>query len=222
MFVKDYMTRHPILIEPEKQVAEAQRLMGENKVRHIPVVGDGKRLLGLITPDRLRISPGTLHSLDVWEITRYLSNLTVEKVMVKGPDLHTIGPEATLEDAAYILCHHRIGGLPVVEDGIVVGIITEIDLLAEFENLLGANEPGWRVTMRVPDVRGEFSRLSQAMSGKGWGIMAMGSVRSPKSPDHWDIVMKVRGCTDTELMPVLQSIEGQEIVDVREASVHSS
>jgi acetoin utilization protein AcuB len=222
MFVKDYMTRHPILIEPNKRVVEAQKLMGENKIRHIPVVGDGKRLLGLVTPERLQIPPGKLHSLDVWEITRYLSNLTVEKVMLKGPDLRTIGPDATLEDAADLLHTSKIGGLPVIADDVVVGVITETDLLVELENLLGANEPGWRVTMRVPDRRGEFTRLSGAMAENGWGIMAMGSVRSPKVPDHWDIVMKVRGCSNTELMPVLESIEGQQVLDVRETSVYTN
>jgi acetoin utilization protein AcuB len=198
MFVKDYMTRHPILIEPNKRVVEAQKLMGENKIRHIPVVGDGKRLLGLVTPERLQIPPGKLHSLDVWEITRYLSNLTVEKVMLKGPDLRTIGPDATLEDAADLLHTSKIGGLPVIADDVVVGVITETDLL------------------------GEFTRLSGAMAENGWGIMAMGSVRSPKVPDHWDIVMKVRGCSNTELMPVLESIEGQQVLDVRETSVYTN
>ncbi|MCP5096358.1 MAG: CBS domain-containing protein [Chloroflexi bacterium] len=222
MFVKDYMTRHPIMIEPDKPLFEAQKVMGESSIRHIPVVGDGKRLLGLITRERLQISPTKLTSLNVWEITRYLANLSVDKVMVKGADLHTIGSDATLEDAAELMSQYKVGGLPVVEDDIVVGVITETDLLHEFRNLLGANDPGWRVTMRVPDRTGEFTKLGSAMTNKGWGIMAMGSIRSPKTPDHWDIVLKVRGCTEAELRQVLKGIEDQQIIDVREASLHSS
>ena len=84
MLVRDYMTRHPIMVEPEAPVAEAQRLMLENHIRHLPVVGDGKRLVGLVTRQRLAVSPELLSSLDVWEITRYLSNLTVGKVMITG------------------------------------------------------------------------------------------------------------------------------------------
>lgn len=222
MFVKDYMTRHPIMIEPDKRVTEAQKLMGENNIRHLPVVGDGKRLLGLLTRDRLQIPPERLSSLDVWEITRYLADLTAKKVMIKRNDLYTIDPEATLEEAADLMSRQKVGGLPVIEDGIVVGIITETDLLVEFQNLLGANEPGWRVTMRVPDQRGEFSKLSGAMAENGWGIMAMGSVRTPKIPEKWDLILKVRDCTKEELMPVLAAVEGQEIVDVRETCVHAS
>src|SRR5512134_1245359 len=100
MLVKDYMTRHPIMIEPNKRITEAQKLMIENNVRYLPVVGDGKRLLGMITRQRLSIPPERLSSLDVWEITRYLSDLTVSKVMVKGADLRTIVPDAAVEEAA--------------------------------------------------------------------------------------------------------------------------
>ena len=87
MFVKDYMTRHPIMIEPDKRVTEAQKMMGENNIRHLVVVGDGKRLLGLITREQLQIAPEKLGSLDVWEITRFLADLTVKNVMVKRDDV---------------------------------------------------------------------------------------------------------------------------------------
>ena len=216
MLVKDYMTRHPIMIEPTLRVADAQKLMAENGIRHLPVVGDGKRLLGLVTRQRLSIAPEKLGSLDVWEITRYLSNLTAGDVMVKGPDLKTIGPEATLEEAADLLIRNKISGLPVIEESVVVGILTETDLLIELQNLLGAIDPGWRVVMRVPDRDGEFRKLVRAISDKGWGIMAMGSVRSPKHPDHWDIILKVRHCTREALVAVLENVADQKIVDLRE------
>src|SRR5574337_695040 len=175
MLVKDYMTRHPIMIEPTMRVAEAQKLMSENNIRHLPVVGTGKRLLGLVTRRRLSIPPEKLGSLDVWEITRYLSNLTAGDVMLKGPDLQTIGADATLEEAADLMIRNKISGLPVVEQpgsAVVVGIITETDLLIELQNLLGAVDAGWRVVMRVPDRDGEFRKLVRAISDKGWGIMA--------------------------------------------------
>lgn len=218
MLVKDYMTRHPILIEPRKHVTDAQRVMTEAGIRHLPVVGDGKRLLGLVTRQRLAIQPHQLASLDVWEITRYLADLTVADVMVKGQDLHTISPDATLEEAADVMIRHKISGLPVVEvpGDVVVGILTETDLLIELQDLLGAVDAGWRVVMRVPDRLGEFRKLVRAIGDKGWGIMAMGSVRTPKDPKHWDLILKVRWCGREELLEVLRSIPDQEIVDLRE------
>ncbi|MGH2521176.1 MAG: hypothetical protein ACRDH2_01625, partial [Anaerolineales bacterium] len=83
------------------------------------------------------------------------------------------------------------------------------------------SDHGWRVVMRVPDRNGEFRKLTRAISDKGWGIWAMGSVRTPKQPDRWDIILKVRHCTRGELLAVLESIEDQQIVDVRETQAHS-
>ncbi len=216
MLVKDYMTRHPIVIEPHKPAAIAQKMMIDNQIRYLPVVGAGKRLLGMMTRQRLHIPPERLASLEVWEITRYLSDLKVEKLMLKGPDLHIVDPEASIEEAAAILIKNKVGGLPVVSDGLLVGIITETDLLIELQELLGGRETGWRITVRVPDQRGEFAKLAQVIMAKGWGIMAMGSVRSPRQDGAWDIVLKVRDCTKEELLPALEQIEGQSIVDLRQ------
>jgi len=219
MFVKDYMTRHPIMTEATMRVIDAQKLMVENNIRHVPVVGSGKRLTGLVTRQRLALPPETLASLDVWEIARHLSDMTVSKVMITGKDLHTIGPEATLEEAADVMIEHKIGGLPVVEEGIVVGIITETDLLIQLQELLGAQDHGWRVVMRVPDRLGEYRRLIRAISDRGWGVMAMGSVRTPKRTDAWDIILKVRHCTQGELLLALKEIEEQEVIDIRETGL---
>jgi acetoin utilization protein AcuB len=218
MLVKDYMTRHPIMIGPDRLAAEAQSLMIENKVRHLPVVGDGKRLLGLVTRERLKVPPTDLGSLNVWEISRFLSHLKVSDVMIKRNDLFLTNPDTTLEDAARIMCEHRIGSLLVVEDDIVVGIITEVDMLAELSSLLGGNVPGVRVTIRVPDQVGEYAKITGIIAENGWGIYTSGGVPSPKKEGFWDVVIKVRGAPKDKLVSALEKIEGQEIVDARETS----
>ncbi len=216
MLVKDYMMRHPIMISPETPAAEAQQLMIENNVRHLPVVGDGKRILGLITRNKLRVPPTDLGSLNVWEISRLLSDLKVKDMMVKHKDLITIGPDETLECAAQMMIKSKVGCLPVVEDEIVVGIITEVDMLAELSDLLGGTVAGVRVTMRVPDKVGEYAKITSAIASQGWGIYTSGGVPSPKQPGFWDVVIKVRNVSKDDLIPVLESIEGQEVVDIRE------
>ena len=218
MLVKDYMTRHPIMIAPDTPAAEAQNLMIENNVRHLPVVGDGKRLMGLITRERLRVHPTDLGSLNVWEISRFLSNLKASDVMIKRNDLFLTSPDNTLEDAARIMCKHKIGSLLVVEGGIVVGIITEVDMLSELSNLLGGNAKGVRVVVRVPDQIGEFAKVTSAITEQGWGIYASGGLPSPKRPGYWDLVVKVREVPKDDLLAVLSKIEGQEVVDIRETS----
>ena len=216
MLVKTYMTRHPIMIAPERPASDAQNLMLENKIRHLPVVGDGKRLMGLITRERLKVPPTDLGSLNVWEISRFLSNLKVKDVMIKLNDLVTIEPDTTLEDAAQIMCENKVGSLIVVEDEVVVGIITEVDMLSELSNLLGGNVPGVRVTIRVPDKVGEYAKITSVIAKNGWGIQTSGSVPSPKREGFWDVVIKVRCDSKDKLVSVLEMIEGQEIIDVRE------
>jgi acetoin utilization protein AcuB len=136
MFVKDYMTRHPVMVEATMSVVEAQGIMAEAKVRHLPVTGLGKRLVGLVTRERMRIPPTELASLNVWEITRLLSNLAVKDVMVKAADVTTINPDATLEEAAQIMVDNKIGCLPVLDDSKLVGIITDTDFVGVAINLL--------------------------------------------------------------------------------------
>jgi len=216
MLVRDYMTRHPVMVDPQMSIVEAQGIMAEAKVRHLPVIEKGKRLIGLITRQRMRIPPTELASLNVWEITRFLSNLTVKDVMVKQQDLVTIEPDATLEEAAQLMVQNRIGCLPVLEEGIVVGIITETDLLAQLSNLLGGNVPGVRFTMRVPDKIGEFAKITSAIASQGWGIYASGGVPAPKHPGYWDIVFKLRNVPKDDVVAVVKKIEGQELVEVRE------
>jgi len=216
MLVKDFMTRHPVMVPPTTPAAEAQQVMRENKIRHLPVVGDGKRLEGLITRERLRVSPTDLGSLNVWEITRFLANMTVKDMMLKGKEVITTTPEVTLEDAAQTMAKKKIGCLVVLEQAVVVGIITETDMLVELNHLLGGDVSGVRVTIRMPDRVGEFAKVFGAISSQGWGIYASGSVPTPKHPGYWDVVVKVRGVPKDDLVAVLEKIEDHEIVDARE------
>jgi len=204
------------MVPPNTPAAEAQQVMRENKIRHLPVVGDGKRLEGLITRERLRVSPTDLGSLNVWEITRFLANMTVKDMMLKGKDVITTAPQVTLEDAARIMAKDKIGCLVVLEEGVVVGVITETDMLVELNQMLGGDVSGVRVTIRVPDRIGEFAKVFGAISSRGWGIYASGSVPTPKHPGYWDVVVKVRGVPKDDLVAVLEKIEDHEIVDARE------
>jgi len=217
MLVKDSMTRHPIMIAPTTAAVEAQRIMSENHVRHLPVVGDGKRLLGLITRTRLALKPDTLGSLNVWEITRLLSNLTVKEVMLKAEHVHTIEPDRTIERAARFMADKKIGCLPIVEDGVVIGILTEVDLFCAFQEMLGLPAEGVRVTMRMPDKEGQFARLTMAVAQQGWGIMGIGSFPSPRRSGFYDVVLKIPRVSMAEVKDVLSQVPEQEVVDIREA-----
>jgi len=216
MLVKDYMTRHPLMAQPTMPIVEAQRFMGENDIRHLPVVGDGKQLLGLVTRQRLLVDPGMLGSLSIWEITRYLTGLTIKDVMVKAKEVITVEQDITIEETARTMVQRKIGCLPVVDDGVVVGIITETDLLAKFMEVMGGNVSGVRVTMRQHVKVGQLAKLVNAIAAQGWGIWALGGTLLPKDRSKYDVVVKLRNVSKDEVVAALGKVEDQEIVDVRE------
>jgi acetoin utilization protein AcuB len=217
MLVNDCMTRHPILISPRMPAAEAQQIMAENNIRHLPVVGSGKKLLGLITRQCLTIKPDALASLNVWEISRYLANMTVERVMVRAENVQTISPDRTVERAAKVMTEHKIGCLPVIEDEVVAGILTETDLLRAFQEMLGIRSEGIRVTVRVPDRKGEFAKVFGVVAAHSWGIMGVGSFPARRAPGYYDMVLKITEVAVDEVVAALAATPEQEIVDVRAA-----
>jgi acetoin utilization protein AcuB len=225
MLVKDYMTRHPLLGEPSMSIVEAQRYMGQNNVRHLPIVGDGKRLVGLVTRQRFLVDPHTLASLDFWEIAGTLSRLCVRDVMVKAEDVIAAHPDMTIEDAASLMVEKKVGCLPVLEGpasgafghgDVVVGMLSEVDLLAYLAEMMGSRWSGVRVTVRMPDRKGEFAKMVAAISAQGWGITAMGGVPTLKDPTSWDAVVKIRFVSRDEVVAALEKVEGHQIIDVRE------
>lgn len=218
MLVRDCMTYHPIMVPPSMPLSEAQQLMVENRVRHLPVVEDGKRLIGLLTRDSFALKPDVLGSLNVWEISRSLSGMTVKQAMVRQPHVKTITPSRSVERAAGIMLEHKVGCLPVVESDesrVVVGIVTEVDMLRSLQEMLGLPDSGVRVTIRMPNKRGEFARLMGVLAEQGWGVMGIGTFPVRKNPDMYNTVLKISGVDPEEVRAVFSKVDGQEIVDLR-------
>jgi acetoin utilization protein AcuB len=206
------------MVSPSTLAAEAQRIMTTSRIRHLPVVGDGKRLVGLITRMSLAIDPAILGSLDVWEISRKLAGLTVETIMLPAARVATIAPEKTIERAAQYLSEYKVGCLPVVEEGdVVVGILSEVDVLQAFQQMLGLPAAGIRVTMRMPNRLGEFAKLTAVLAEQSWGVMGIGTFPSPRQEGYYDTVLKIPGITTEEAYNILANVPDQQIVDIRDA-----
>ncbi len=131
MIVADLMTRSVVTVPPDTPVLDARREMVQRKIRHLPVIGPGKELLGIVTDRDIRLSlPSQATSLSVWEMNYLLTKLTVEQVMTKT--VITVGPDRPASDAARLMLDQKIGALPVTDGGRLVGIVTETDMLRAF------------------------------------------------------------------------------------------
>lgn len=217
MLVKDCMTRHPIMIASSTKAAEAQKILAENNVRHLPVVIDGKRLEGLITRTHLTLKPDVLGSLNMWEITRHLSSLTVKDIMLRRKNVVTVDEDRTIERAAKMMADSKIGCLPVVDkDNVIVGIISEVDVLHSYEEMLGLPADGLRITVRMPNKAGEFAKLMQALGQQGWGVMGIGTYPSRRQEGFYDAVIKIPNASAEQVREVLGQIEDQEVIDIRD------
>lgn len=218
MLVRDCMTHHPIMVPPSMALSEAQQLMADNKIRHLPVVEDGKRLVGLLTRQSFALKPDMLASLNVWEITRSLAGLTARQAMIKLPQVKIVTANRTVEAAAGIMLDNKVGCLPVVEDEdrkVVVGIMTAIDMLRSLQEMLGLPDSGVRVTIRMQNKRGEFARLMGVVAAQGWGVMGIGTFPVRKDPTMYNAVLKISDVDLEEVRAVFSAVDGQEIVDLR-------
>ena len=130
MIVRELMTRETLTVSIDTPLLEARRMMTERRIRHL-LVTDGERLAGIVTDRDIRLNmPSPATSLSVWEINYLLARMTVESVMTRA--VITVAPDRDASAAAGIMLDHKIGALPVIDAGAVVGIVTETDMVRAF------------------------------------------------------------------------------------------
>lgn len=125
MEVGSRMTRNPVTVSTRDTLAKAKALMEAGGFRRLPVV-DGGKLIGIITERDLRQHIG------------YLDATRVDGAMSPAP--MTVPPYSSVQDAARLLLQHKVGGMPVVEDGKLVGIVTTSDLLKALLDVIQASQ----------------------------------------------------------------------------------
>lgn len=213
MLIGERMTKPVITIKPDMPVPEALNLMRIEKVRRFPIIDKSRNLVGIVSiNDLLNASPSQATSLSMWEINYLLSKLTVKEVMKEN--VITVTEDTPLEEAARIMADKKIGCLPVVRNKEVVGIITETDLFKTFLELMGAREPGVRISFLVPNQPGELAKLTQAIYEVGGNIIALVTF-SGDSSNNKEIVIKAEGTSIETLSKVIEPYV-IKISDVRE------
>lgn len=213
MLVGERMSSPVITIHPEMPMQDALKLMHQERVRRFPVVDKRGRLVGIVSDkDLLNASPSAATSLSVYEVNYLLSKLTVKEIMNR--DVITITEDTPLEEAARIMADNKIGGLPVIRDNEVIGIITETDLFKIFLELLGAREPGVRISALVHNIPGELAKITKAIYDIGGNIVALGTFLG-ESSENREISIKVANVDAQTLGGAIEPIV-EKIVDIRE------
>jgi len=212
MLVGERMSHPIITVAPDTPITTALNIMRQENVRRTPVIKDGE-LIGIVSDkDLLNASPSPATSLSIWEMNYLLSKITVGDVMSK--DVLTITIDTPIEQAAHIMVDNKIGGLPVLKDGKVVGIITETDLFKIFLEVMGGREFGIRVTALVTEKVGVLAELTKAVSDAGGNFFSFGQTAGENTTNR-EVTFKVGGL---DLEQVRATVESHvvRISDIRE------
>lgn len=163
MLVENHMTKEPTTIEPDELLIRASHKMRSGGFRRLPVVSDGK-LVGIISERDLREHRG------------HLEHTKVNGVMTEKPV--TVGPGVTVEEAARIMVEEQIGGLPVVEGGHLVGVISVTDVMNAFLDMMGASKGGsTRIDFVVEGEEHGFNEASRVIAREGGEVLGIGTYR---------------------------------------------
>ncbi len=166
MTVSMWMTRDVLTVVPDTPATEAAKLMAENRVRRLLVVEhwpDGPHLLGIISAkDVIHAFPPHVNPFAIEGPDARLTPTTAGQIMTASP--RTVTPETPIEEAAALMCGHKIGALPVLRENTLAGIITESDIFRAFVSLFGGDEAGARITFDAThgedifDIMGKLSK----------------------------------------------------------------
>ena len=169
MLVGKRITKEPVTTTPDEYLAAVMAAMEKGGFRHMPVVTGGK-LVGIVTDRDARQHIGFL------EKTKVNAAMTENAV--------TVTPQSTLEEAAQLLLKRKIGSVPVVQEGKLVGIITSSDILKAFLEVMGVEEEGTaRIDILLKGDEQDLTTASETISARGGEILSVGTYREKWGDD---------------------------------------
>ena len=202
MKVKDLMIPDPITIGPRSSISKAIELMKKNSIRHLPVVTKSKMLKGFLTSADLK--QGLIPSM--------LADVTLSDLIIKKPI--TVHPEDDIETAAELIYKYKIGGMPVIKNGKVVGIITASDILRAFIDMMGLLTDSSRIDVVIGEAPGLLRKVFQIIYDNNGEILCLGST-APQSPRKKTYFFRLSSCKTENIKKALEK-EGFEVVASRD------
>jgi len=203
MFVGERMSRPVISVSTDQPINDVLAMFKKEHIRRAPVIKNGK-LVGIVTEtDLLNASPSDVSTLSIWEMNYLLSKVTVKQVMAKK--VVTVDVETPIEEAARIMADNKIGGMPVINNGRVTGMITETDLFRAFLELMGARQKALRVTATVEDKKGALARVTKAIAAHGGNFISFGVFSGPDANSKV-VTFKVDGIKKDEIRKALKDV----------------
>lgn len=219
MYVEQIMSKEVLTVPQDARLAQLAQLMRDKKVRHLPVVDDKGALVGIVSNrDVQRAQPSLITTLDRGEVNYLLDKVSAGDIMHKK--VVTCSPRTLVEEAGRLMRPSKIGCLPVVDGGKVVGIVTSVDLLDFFLDITGCwIEGATRITIHLPDQAGQLAALLAAVNSHGGYIVSVVSPRTPDGAGGRTAVIRFEGADKDAVIAGLRQAGYQVTVDPAGSSV---
>ena len=179
MPVQNWMTTDVVSVGPDTSLLKVGKLMKDHHIRRIPVVDEQGQVVGIISDRDVRdASPSKATTLDMYEMHYLLAELKAKNIMTAKPI--TVKPSDTVEQAALIMLDHKVGGLPVVDDGgKLVGIISDHDVFKALVDITGARMGGLQFAVELPDKPGTARPLFDLLRTHNARLLSVLTVANP-------------------------------------------
>ena len=201
MKVKNWVHKQPIIINRTALLQDAVQLMKQNNIRHLPVVDDEGELVGFVTESDLR----------QFSFPSMIEAIPVHQVMEANP--RTIDASASIEDAARLIHDKKIGGLPVMENGHLVGVITASDLLSAFIEVMGLLKSTTRIDVLVSEAHGGVEMVTKIIKSHACEIVNVATdTKEGKKKVYY---FRLENCEAEPLVKDLESA-GHKVLSVME------
>lgn len=200
MFVKQWMKTELLTIGPEGTIAAAEELFKKHRIRRLPVVAEGL-LVGVVSPHDLeKAMPSILDAEGASEEEFIAANTEIRAVMTSSPI--TVCSDDSLAAAARKMRHHKIDGLPVVDCGRLMGIISITDILDAFLVMMTGDRTGTRLDLTIPQEPEAFYRMIKAFQKTGKEVVAIAQHYGYSADSHL-VTVHVREEDNDDLLDLL-------------------
>ncbi len=204
MFVKQWMVTEIVTIGPSESIAAAEKLLKGHKIRRLPVV-DGGRLVGIISPrDLEKVMPSMLDAEGVSEEEFIAANTEIRTVMTESPV--TVASDDTLVEAVRRMRYNKIDGLPVVDGLELVGIISILDILDAFLEIMTGNQAGTRFDLKIEREPEAFYKMMKVFQKQHKEILSIAQ-HYGYSNEHHLVTIYVKGSDNEDLIDMLWKSE---------------
>lgn len=206
MLLEDIMCKKIVSLSEQDTIQKAIEVMRTHKIRHIPIVNDEDHLIGLVSNQDIRdATPSIFHSNDHLEDLQKPLNTIMQKDVLTGHPLDFF------EDLVSVFYDNKIDCLPILQDGVLKGIITETDLLYTFVKLTGSHQPGSHIQVKVPNKTGILCDISTIFKEKKVNIHSVLVYPNSKSNNEKILVIRIQTMNPLSIVSELQK-NGYEVL----------